>query len=89
MTEFELVALWTVLCAAGLRLVLWLLFFILLHTGSVEVTLAVRPGQRFKRNGAPSGSGGKAALKADGPSLTPADVAALSALEPDGTVPGA
>ena len=89
MTEFELVALWTVLCAAGLRLVLWLLFFILLHTGSLEVTLAVRPGQRFKRNGAPNGNGAKAAPKAGGPSLTPAEVAALSALEAGGTVPGA
>jgi hypothetical protein len=55
-TELELIVFWTVILTAGLRLVLWALFFVLLHTGSAEVTLAVRPGQRFKK-GAPNGHG--------------------------------
>jgi hypothetical protein len=72
LTELELVALWTVLCVAGLRLAVWLLLFIAVHTGSLEVTVAVRPGQRFKKpavngNGAANGNGGKTAPKAEDP----------------------
>jgi hypothetical protein len=76
LTELELVALWTVLCTAGVRLAVWLLLFIAVRTGSQELTVTLRPGQRFKKT-APSGNGttGKAGGKQE-----PA---------PEGTVPGA
>jgi len=61
-SELELITFWVVILTAGLRALLWVLFFILLRTGAVELTASVKP--RSRQNGT---ANGKTAPKTDSP----------------------